>query len=448
MRLSLKTEKVRQHLEKQQELLQQKQQEVKNQMRLIRLEHEVELEVTYESNEFHSSVISEASARLVDVQEWIQGNIELPATEENKLSPIEIKEVCDVSPQKSEKYHGICRPANKTLVMSVKARQTSNNETSDSHGKSHPKSTEFSNVHASNEMKLLCQTISETMKSVNPVTQEKILARQTLDKDFRLFDGNPEDWSLFHQQFQIISTMCQYSGEEIMVKLRKSLRGEAKSSISAMMMTSKNLEFLMETLQMQFGRPELIIDIISSKMSAIPHMKELNIDKLISFSNEVNNLVATIKSLDNYGHYHNPQLLKEFVNKLPDSLKLKWGKTVLLNHGRVNMEKFSLWISDIADAATYVTTPCKKCQGRKAYIVLNAIRSEKFPKAGGIERTRTYCDKKSHSVNTCDKLIADDIDTRWATITSKNLCFSCFKKGHSRVQIQKIMWCKWVQVPT
>ncbi|KAG5886362.1 hypothetical protein JTB14_000464 [Gonioctena quinquepunctata] len=114
-------------------------------------------------------------------------------------------------------------------------------------------------------------------------------------------------------------------------------------------------------------------------------MKELNIDKLISFSNEVNNLVATMKSLDNYGHYYNPQLLKEFVNKLPDSLELKRGETVLLNHGRVNMEKFSLWISDIADAATYVTTPYKKYQGRKADIVLNAIRSEKSPKAGEIE---------------------------------------------------------------
>ncbi|KAG5870459.1 hypothetical protein JTB14_032741 [Gonioctena quinquepunctata] len=198
--------------------------------------------------------------------------------------------------------------------------------------------------------------------------------------------------------------MCQYSEDETMVKLWKSLRGETKSSVSAMMMTSKNLELIMKTLQMRVGRPELILDIILVEMSAIPHMKELNIDKLISFSDEVNNLVATMKSLDNYGHYYNPQLLEQFVNKLPDRLKLEWGEVVLLNHGRVNMEKFFLWISDIADAATYVTTPCKKYQGQIADIVLNAIRSEKSPKAG---------DKKSHSVNTCDKLKADDIDTRW-----------------------------------
>ncbi|KAG5887968.1 hypothetical protein JTB14_035043 [Gonioctena quinquepunctata] len=225
-------------------------------MRLIRMEHdlhEAELEVTFESNEFHSSGISEASSRLLNVQEWIEENIELPATEENKLSPIEIEEVCDVGPQKSAKYHEICRPVDKTSVISVKAKQTSNNESSDSHGKSHPKSAEFSYVQASNEIKLLCQTISETMKSVDPVTQEKILARQTLDKDFPIFDGNPEDWSLFHQQFQRISKMCQYSEDEIMVKMRKSLRGEAKSSVSAMMMTSKNLELIMKTLQMRFG---------------------------------------------------------------------------------------------------------------------------------------------------------------------------------------------------
>ncbi|KAG5877535.1 hypothetical protein JTB14_019238 [Gonioctena quinquepunctata] len=83
MRLSLKTEKVRQQLEKQQELLQQKQREVENQMRLIRMEHdlhEAELEVTFESNQFHSSGISEASSRLLNVQEWIEENIELPAT--------------------------------------------------------------------------------------------------------------------------------------------------------------------------------------------------------------------------------------------------------------------------------------------------------------------------------------------------------------------------------
>ncbi|KAG5898777.1 hypothetical protein JTB14_010987 [Gonioctena quinquepunctata] len=183
MRLSLRTEKVRQQLEKQQELLQQKRREVENQMRLIRMEHdlhEAELEVTFESNEFHFSSISEAYARLLNVQECIQENIELPTTEKNKLSPIEIEEVCGVGTQKSQKYHEICRTAEKTSVMSFKARQTS-----DSHGKSHPKSTELSNVKASNEMKLLCQTISETMKSVNPVTQEKILPDKLSIKTFQ-----------------------------------------------------------------------------------------------------------------------------------------------------------------------------------------------------------------------------------------------------------------------
>ncbi|KAG5865988.1 hypothetical protein JTB14_036920 [Gonioctena quinquepunctata] len=132
MRLSLKTEKVRQQLEKQQELLQQKQREVENQMRLIRMEHdlhEAELEVMFESNEFHSSGISEASSRLLNVQEWIEENIELPATEENKLSPIEIEEDVTRHPEKC-KIHEICRPADKTSVISVKAKQTSNNESS------------------------------------------------------------------------------------------------------------------------------------------------------------------------------------------------------------------------------------------------------------------------------------------------------------------------------
>ncbi|CAH1110642.1 unnamed protein product [Psylliodes chrysocephalus] len=137
-------------------------------------------------------------------------------------------------------------------------------------------------------LKLLCQSVSEAIKTVADTSkQEKFVARQIVEKDFPAFDGNPEDWPVFIYQFRHISSLCQYSNEERMIKLNKCLRGAARSAVSGMMMSPNNVDFVLKNLERCFGRPDLIIDRMLPKIQAIPTIKENHMECLIQFSNHV-----------------------------------------------------------------------------------------------------------------------------------------------------------------
>jgi hypothetical protein len=112
----------------------------------------------------------------------------------------------------------------------------------------------------SSDMHLLCQTLTDAIKSitVSPMTN-KFAARQIVEKDFPLFDGNPEEWPVFVAQFRRISSLCEYTVEEMMIKLQKCLRGEAKNAVVGMMMSPDNVDLVIKTLEMRFGRPDQII---------------------------------------------------------------------------------------------------------------------------------------------------------------------------------------------
>ncbi|KAG5872127.1 hypothetical protein JTB14_013447 [Gonioctena quinquepunctata] len=76
---------------------------------------------------------------------------------------------------------------------------------------------------------------------VNLEKMKILQARQIIDKDFPIFCGNPEKWPLFYEQYERVCKMCSFSQEEIMIKLRKCLRGEAKSAVAGMLLASENV---------------------------------------------------------------------------------------------------------------------------------------------------------------------------------------------------------------
>lgn len=47
---------------------------------------------------------------------------------------------------------------------------------------------------------------------------------------------------------------------------------------------------------------------------------------MIRFAENVTNLVATVKSLDQRAYLSNPILIRQLVNKLPAAIKTNWGK--------------------------------------------------------------------------------------------------------------------------
>ncbi|KAG5883923.1 hypothetical protein JTB14_032146 [Gonioctena quinquepunctata] len=200
-----------------------------------------------------------------------------------------------------------------------------------------------------------------------------------------------------------------------MIKLRKCLRGEAKSAVAGMLLASENVPMVMDTLKMRFGRPDVIIEVLIAKINCIPYMKEISIEKLIIFSNEVKNLVETMKSLKSVGHMNNPQLLKDLSNKLPDILKLKWGEYFFSRQMEASIGLFSTWLADMANAACCVYTskePKKFEEPWKNVKKPTFQQKQKWPETVLSTNTEEIKSNGEHRTSNCPKMKLDDVNTR------------------------------------
>ncbi|KAG5874031.1 hypothetical protein JTB14_032007 [Gonioctena quinquepunctata] len=178
------------------------------------------------------------------------------------------------------------------------------------------------------EVNQLCETLNSLLKNVNTNNaysskNEKIFRRHSVENDFPIFDGRCEDWPTFIYSSKRISELCEYTDEEAMIKLKKCLRGEVRSTVAGRLISPQNLHQVIETLKMRFGKPEQIIETLLMKVKSISVVKENDMENLISLSSHISNVVSTIQSLNYESHVQNPMILKEIVQKLPDMLKLR-----------------------------------------------------------------------------------------------------------------------------
>ncbi|XP_074039501.1 uncharacterized protein [Leptinotarsa decemlineata] len=305
----------------------------------------------------------------------------------------------------------------------------------------------------SQDIQQLCGTVANVLRTFslpasttqNPTSLEvmnpdKFHMRKMLEKDFPQFDGSPQDWPLFHKSFKNLRKFCDYSNEEIMLKLQRFLKGEAKTTVAAMILTADNVDLVIETLEKRFGRPEYIIDILMNRISILPSIRENNFEKLIHYSAEVSNMVSIMKSLGSKRYLENPQFIRELLTKIPDSMKLSWGEKLEMKKGDINLEDFSLWLNEKASFACNVSTPRNETFSQKFTNQMKRNERVYNIHTQNTHKTCGYCDK-IHQESICPQMNHDDLNKRWEMVTGKKLCFSCLQKNHQKFKCKKRKIC-------
>ncbi|CAG9813428.1 unnamed protein product [Phaedon cochleariae] len=317
----------------------------------------------------------------------------------------------------------------------------------------YPSNISQDDFNRQSDMDKLCNVIADAIKSVSSPQVKSIphevLSRQVFDKDFLFFDGKPEDWPMFKSQFERKVATCLYSDDEIMLKLQRCLKGEALEAVRSLLLHPGNVAFVIQTLEMRFGRSEFIIKSLINKIQNFPPVKDGDFSNIIKFSCNVNNLVATLETLEAGNHVENPSLLEQLVAKLPNGLKLTWGQVLVKQKGKANVKDFGLWVNEISSAACYVSSPTfsHSDHGRRYN-----NQSSDFKRHNSNERTNKlvlhttennhdnekclYCEKTDHSILSCPLMLKDSVDERWKKILALKVCFKCLKRGHSK------MFCK------
>lgn len=81
---------------------------------------------------------------------------------------------------------------------------------------------------------------------LNSLKNERNIAHnRAIGKDLPSFSGSPEEWSLFIGNFNRTSELCGFSDEENLLRLQKSLKGDAKGACQSLMISPKNVKELL-----------------------------------------------------------------------------------------------------------------------------------------------------------------------------------------------------------
>ncbi|XP_055630329.1 uncharacterized protein LOC129771064 [Toxorhynchites rutilus septentrionalis] len=124
------------------------------------------------------------------------------------------------------------------------------------------------------------------------LNRSQIAARQAIPRDLPTFDGDPEEWPLFVATFESTTRVCGFSQEENIIRLQKSLRGKAKESVRSQLLHATNVDNVISTLRMLFGRPEIIIHSVIRKIHALPAPKVDKLSSLVDFAVAVRNMCS------------------------------------------------------------------------------------------------------------------------------------------------------------
>ncbi|XP_062711297.1 uncharacterized protein LOC134289465 [Aedes albopictus] len=281
------------------------------------------------------------------------------------------------------------------------------------------------------------------------LNRSQLAARQAVSKELPEFYGNPEDWPLFFSMYNSSTQMCGFSNEENMLRLRKCLRGKALEAVRCRLLHPSNVNSVISTLKMLYGRPEAIVQSAIRKVRSLPSPQVERLDTVVNFALTVENLVATIEACGIEDFVYNASLKFELIDRLPPGLKLDWAKHSR-NISSPNLLDFSGWLYSIAeDASAVMQTSVGGSRGRgpkDGFVNIHAeteldhsgeTRSESTMQGSSSAQDCFVCKGSCPSVAKCKRFGELSLDAKWAVVRDVKLCRKCLRRHNGSCRQQK-----------
>lgn len=291
-------------------------------------------------------------------------------------------------------------------------------------------------------------TIPSPTSSNRILSQTQIAARHVLGKDLPVFSGHPEEWPIFISNYEQSTSTCGYSDAENLVRLQRSLKGNALESVRSRLLLPASVPHVIQALRTIFGRPELLIRSMLSKIHQIAPPRHDRPETLMQFGLAVQNLVDHLKAANQHNHMTNPVLIQELVEKLPGSIRLDWA--VFKNkHQHATLETFGDFMAGLVTAASEVSFTIPEFSNSQRHVSQTEFRSnrQKVGNMGMLQAHSTSenqnnefahsvpsskpakqcqaCGRAGHRVAECPQFTAANIDERWDLVRQKGLCRTC-----------------------
>ncbi|XP_017466482.1 PREDICTED: LOW QUALITY PROTEIN: uncharacterized protein LOC108359238 [Rhagoletis zephyria] len=249
------------------------------------------------------------------------------------------------------------------------------------------------------------------------LTRDQVASRKSLATELPKFDGKPSEWPLFYATYNQSTEVCGFSEEENLLRLRQALVGTARNSVKNLLLHSSCVPQIIATLQMRFGRPELIISALQRQICKLPSPSESQLESIVDFAVEVQNICATMSASGLTSHLNNPEFEQRLVSKLPGLLPAYWGM-----HKRslavCNLQHFSDWLFQLAQGANCVLVPKespKVCKRGAINYHTNSVRC-------------IVCEENCSDISNCTSFKIMPRSQKWQVVRKLKLCQRCLGK--------------------
>lgn len=225
---------------------------------------------------------------------------------------------------------------------------------------------------------------------------------------------------MFFIEFRQSTAIYGYGQIENTHRLRKCLQGDAKKLVEGLLMYPQNVEQVLYTLQLSYGRPESLIRCQLEKIRGLRSIEEHELAKIIPFAATIQSVVSFLNNEIMQNHLSNPVLLEEIVGKLPPTQRLAWAKESA-PLPQPNIQHLSSWLTGLAYYAGVASTSTsgpsttrKDTRGPKASFVGSLVEAHEdgARKPRAPNNNCSICDLSSHQLADCTAFINMSVNKR------------------------------------
>ncbi|GBP62385.1 hypothetical protein EVAR_47270_1 [Eumeta japonica] len=134
-------------------------------------------------------------------------------------------------------------------------------------------------------------------------------------------NSSHNDWLAFKSTY--IDTVSSFSKVENTARLKEVLKDKDKEAITRLLIVNAEPSEFIRALEMRFRRPDSIALAELGRLRNI--LRPTNsLRDICLFANSINNSAATLQILDCIHYLYNPEIVKNFIDKLTPTLRYRW----------------------------------------------------------------------------------------------------------------------------
>lgn len=269
-----------------------------------------------------------------------------------------------------------------------------------------------------------------------------------MPRDLPLFSGNPTEWPVFISSFKNSTLACGYTNTENLARLQRCIKGQAYTAVQSRLLLPESVPYVIDTLYLLYGRPEILINALLEKVRQVPAPKIEKLETLIDFGMAIQSLCDHLEAADQHSHLSNPSLLSELVGKLPGHVKMQWG-SYLQQFQEVNLKIFANFMSDIVTSVSKVTVYASAS-------AKSSVSDKPNPKPRGVfnihvgdaENTPDQpklcnaCRQPDHRIVDCENFKQLCVDDRWKLIQDRDFverASTIMEEGTAEIQTAVVL---------